>query len=517
MNNTQTHTIPESGEIAEKLSHYFEFKSLSEFKAQVKNYRKQVRDIYNSIVGESAKLSDKNKIFIEIKFANPQRAAKDISFLSEGKGLTISRKFDKSTFDAFSKIEERINNYLLNSDDPDLCLSNFVRVIKQADFPSIWYNEFADEKFLEIFLQLCERSQFVIDLFAEDKILREGFLSRDFLNDFSLDETQKIHLKNILFRLSVQLTIKLIQPEAASKFLSNTIQERIQLSSEGFSKNKKWKNDFLIIVLGSTGTGRMTFASDIDLIITVKNSGKYQNIQKEFQELLGILKKELSPFSVDCRLRPEGASSQLVWDFEKYIEYLINRARIWELQSFLKASFISGNEKLFINLSESFQHRLSKLTEKEILKGITEIRTKSLSSFPAEMNLIDLKKNSGGLSDVEYVAHYFLLLSPDSVLSFIGKAIPAVLRELTTQTKHKKVLNELTDNYLFIKNLEIFNQIAFSSSSSKISGDENKFNKLAKLLQFENGKALKKKLNSVLQFNRESYHQLSRKINNDTT
>ena len=110
----------------------------------------------------------------------------------------------------------------------------------------------------------------------------------------------------------------------------------------------------------------MTFASDVDLIFAVKNSGKYQNIQKDFQELLGNLKKELSPFSVDCRLRPEGASSQLVWDFEKYLEYLNNRARIWELQAFLKASFISGNEKLFVKLSETFQQRVSKLSEKEI-------------------------------------------------------------------------------------------------------------------------------------------------------
>jgi len=73
----------------------------------------------------------------------------------------------------------------------------------------------------------------------------------------------------------------------------------------------------------------MTFASDIDLIFAVKNSGKYQKIQNDFQDLLASFKKELSPFSVDCRLRPEGASSQLVWDFEKYVEYLNKRARIW--------------------------------------------------------------------------------------------------------------------------------------------------------------------------------------------
>jgi [glutamine synthetase] adenylyltransferase / [glutamine synthetase]-adenylyl-L-tyrosine phosphorylase len=505
MNNTQTHTIPESGEIAEKLSHYLGFKALNEFKEKVKDYRKQVREIYNSIVGESKITTDKSKIFSQIKFTNPQRAVSDISFLIEGKGLTVSRKFDKTTLEAFSKIEEKVFEYLLNADDPDLCLSNFVRVIKQAEFPSIWYNEFTDENFLKIFMQLCESSQFVIDLFAEDKILRESFLSRDFLNEISTDEIKKIRLKNILFRLAVRLTIKFIEPATASKVLSKTVREKIKWLSEEFSKKKKWKNDYLIIVLGSTGTGTMTFASDVDLIFAVKNSGKYQNIQKDFQELLGNLKKELSPFTVDCRLRPEGASSQLVWDFEKYVEYFSKRARIWEMQSFLKASFVSGDEKLFVKLTETFIQRVSKLSGKEILIEINEIRAKSISSFPAEMNLIDLKKNLGSLSDVEYVAHYLLLSTPETAFVFIGKAIPEILKELTTQTQYKKVLNELADNYIFIKILEIFNQIAFSSSSSKISGDEKKFEKLARLMEFESGAVLRKKLNSVLQFNRESY------------
>ena len=274
---------------------------MNEFKDKIKELRKEVRSIYNSVVGESKKVSEKKNFLHQIKFANPQRAANDISFLSEGKGLTVSRKFDKKSFEAFSRIEEKVYKYLLNADDPDLCLSNFVRVIKQAEFPSLWYNEFADENFINIFLQLCENSQMVIDLFAEDKILRESFLSRDFLSEVSTDEIRKNRLKNILFKLAVQLTIKLIEPGTASKVLSNTVREKIKSLTDEFSKKKKWKSDYLIIVLGSTGTGTMTFASDVDLIFAVKNSDKYQNIQKDFQEMLGNFKKNylLFPLTAD--------------------------------------------------------------------------------------------------------------------------------------------------------------------------------------------------------------------------
>jgi glutamine synthetase adenylyltransferase len=127
------------------------------------------------------------------------------------------------------------------------------------------------------------------------------------------------------------------------------------------------------------------------------------------------------------------------------------------------------------------------------------------------MNLIDLKKSSGGLNDIEYVAHYYLLSAAESDSKLIGESISQILSHLSTQSQQKKVLTELADNYIFIKNLEIFNQLAFSSSSSKLSTEENKFEKLARLMELESGASLKKKLNSVLQFNRESYSAIIRK------
>jgi glutamine synthetase adenylyltransferase len=344
----------------------------------------------------------------------------------------------------------------------------------------------------------------IIDIFAEDKILRERFLSRDVLSEVSESETVNVRLKEVLFKLGVQLALKLIEPDSASTILSKSVIEKIKSSIKNQIAKKKWKNDYFIIVLGSTGMETMTFASDIDLIFVAKNSTKYPNIQKDFQQLLGILKKELSPFPVDCRLRPEGESSQLVWDFEKYIEYLNKRARIWELQSFLKARFICGNNKSFKNLADSYLKRISQLTEEEVSKEISEMRSKSVSSFPAEMNIVDLKKNPGGLSDIEYIAHYLVLSKKKQSLDIIGKSIPEILIRFKEK---KKVLNDLSDNYIFLKKLEIFNQLAFNSSSSKISDDENRYNNISRLMRIKNGHTIKTKLNSVMKVNRERYSE----------
>jgi hypothetical protein len=52
------------------------------------------------------------------------------------------------------------------------------------------------------------------------------------------------------------------------------------------------------------------------------------HIQKDFQRLLQNLKDNFSGLEIDCRLRPEGKSSRLVWDLEQYKKYFSNRARI---------------------------------------------------------------------------------------------------------------------------------------------------------------------------------------------
>jgi glutamine synthetase adenylyltransferase len=108
------------------------------------------------------------------------------------------------------------------------------------------------------------------------------------------------------------------------------------------------------------------------------------------------------------------------------------------------------------------------------------------------------------LSDIEYIAHYILLAGEKQPNKVIGKSIPEILRYFKS---NKKVLNELAYNYIFLKKIEIFNQLGLSISSSKIAEDVKRLNKLARLMRIENGSVLKKKLNSTLQFNRETFSE----------
>jgi glutamate-ammonia-ligase adenylyltransferase len=508
MNNKQTHIIPESSEIAEKLSYYFKFKNLSDFRKKVDQYRKQIRAIFDSILESPDVKKLPKPVLSEIKFQNPQRALTDYHFLKEGKGLTTSRKFDIQSVESFGKIEPILIEYLRKSKDPDLTLSNCVRVIKNADFPSIWYHEFVDRDFFTAFLDLCQHSQKSIELFAEDKEIREVFLSREIFREINAEEIVNFRMKKVLFLLSSKIVLNLISASEASHLLSKVAKGKIKDIADDCFKNIKWEDDFFIAVMGSTGTGNMSFASDIDLIFAARNIQKHKKLEQNFQNLLKIFKENLSPFPVDCRLRPEGDSSQLIWEIDGYKKYFLNRARIWELQSFLKVKFVCGNKRLFNSLVNSYLKRIDILDTKEILKGITEIRTKALSAFPSEVKITDIKKHSGGLNDIEYIAHYLILSNPELVKKYIGSSTPEILINLSKEKKEWRFLKSLADNYIFLKQLEIFNQVTINSRSSKIGENTEGFNKLAILLKFKNESELRKKIRSTQKENRDAYLKL---------
>ena len=149
MNNAQTHIIPQDGEIAEKLSYFLGFETSAKFKKILNENRISVRKIYDSIFVKKNNKKFTDYGLAEINFTDPGRAAKNFLYLQEGKGLIGERRFDKKSAEAFKIIEPEVIKYLKTSFFPDKLVDNFVRLIRQAEFPSIWYSEFKRQKVLK--------------------------------------------------------------------------------------------------------------------------------------------------------------------------------------------------------------------------------------------------------------------------------------------------------------------------------------------------------------------------------
>lgn len=504
MNDLQTHTIPADGELAEKLAHFLKFNDLKSFKELLKDCKENVQSIYNSIVGISASEETKN-VFDRINFIDFKRAKSNFDFLRSGKSLFDKKQFDNRTTTAFEKIENELYNFLNDSIDPDLILENFVRIIRNAHFPKIWYEEFLDDKFFKLFLTLCERSQKSIDLFAEDKLLRDIFLSRDSLKPIDKNIWDILTLKDFYFRASVQLCADIIAPNKFSKLYTEYLNHKIISIIQNFIDDKNWRNDFFIAAMGSFGTGELSFASDIDLIFVVRNINEYSAIQKDFQNLLRNFRTDLPGLEIDCRLRPEGKSSQLVWDIEDYKIYFSNRARVWELQAFTKCRFIFGETKLYNNFHNHYIKTVKEKDESLIKKEMSEMRNKLYPNNDATFNI---KKSSGGLTDTDFIISFLFLINSDLLIE--RKKLHAENSfYLLNKTLNEDInIEQIENNFLTLKKIELFSQLVFNNKLSKIPIERLKIIKLSMMCGFSEADLFLKYLNEIQEQTKNIYKNI---------
>ena len=501
MNDQQTHSIPVEGEVAEKLANFLEFKDLTSFKKHLNILKDKVQKVYNAIVGTEIFIDIEND-FDKLKFTDNKRAKNNFEYLRTGKNLFEKKQFDVRTTAAFENIEEQLINFLTNSINPDLVLENFSRVIKTANFPQIWYEEFTDQKYFNLFLNLCEHSQKSIDLFAEDKFLRDEFLSRDCLIVYDKLLNIKLDLKTFNFNSSVQLTANILSSKIFSNLYSKYLDDNISAFVLDYSKDKKWDNNYFVAAMGSFGTSELSFSSDIDLIFIVRDILKFPGIQKDFQNLLTKVKLNFPGLEIDCRLRPEGKSSQLVWDISDYKKYFTNRARIWELQSFTKCRMIIGDKKLFDGFINNYIEVISQKNSTQIINEMQDMRKKL---YPISNDSFNLKKSPGSLADIDFIKSFHFLTFPDLLKQRFEN--PHInFFELIKQISQDKINFEMLENsFLFLKQIELTNQNVFNTKLSKIPTEEVKLKILANQCGFKDSKSFMSKLNETINYIRKDF------------
>ena len=496
MNNRQTHIIPAEGELLEKMSTHLRFKDGNSFNRMVTKSRKDVRKIYDSIFIEEDDSYSISYNLDEIGFEDKKKALRELQFLKEGKGIIGTKTFDSQSVKGFLQIENMFIDYLNNSETPDRILSNSVRIIKQADLPTIWFSELRDETFFNLFMELCEYSQYSVDLFAEDQELREFILNKKAFIKIPAKELIEYELKYTLLYLSAQLTVGLLSPATLMKILSTVIHGKIKSLFEAYSTKQKWKKDYFVAALGSLGSSTITFYSDLDLLFIVRDLKKYDKIENHFQELLALLRQNLKPFTVDCRLRPEGESSQLVWDIDDSKSYFNKRARVWEFQALTKISFVCGNKRLYNSLTKTASSCASRFNKKQISDELKEMHKKIIeSTSTAPVDLFNIKKNSGGLIDIEFIIHSVILNNTELFDAAMGKSFREQIELSSVKKLNANEKKELLIAFDFLKSIQLFNQTILTITSSKVILDVTKLRPIVSKMNYENSDKFREALN----------------------
>lgn len=493
MEDKQTHSIPTNNEIQLKLAFYLDFNDITKFNAKLNETRNKVRQIFNSILNDS-QLSGFNGLSLDsIQFKNKTECEKYLKFLRSGIGPVNQKRFESRTIKLFSEIEPALYDYLTKSKNPDKVINNFARIIERTKFPSLFYSEFRNKSFFNTFLTICEYSQRAIDLWIADKSLDEIFLSRRIFIEKLESHFTDFSLKQIQYILSVQFALKLINRDRLSLILSEFIDFRIK----NLLKKDNLPFRYFICGLGSYGTKDLNFESDIDLIFVTSHYDK-NYVTMFFVDVLEKLKSEIAPFTVDVRLRPEGAGSPLVWELDGYINYYKKRARIWELQTATKMRLITGEKVLYKKLLKVINERITKQNEKEIASGILSMYKNVIKENRSQLkNFLNIKKGRGTLVTIDFLIQ-FLILKKKYFLQIIDKRFTEKIDYLSGG--NKKLLS-LKENYLFLKNIEVSIQNIFNQKAVTVQKGNEKTEILSAFLNFENSASFISKINSVIEKN----------------
>jgi [glutamine synthetase] adenylyltransferase / [glutamine synthetase]-adenylyl-L-tyrosine phosphorylase len=272
-----------------------------------------------------------------------------------------------------------------------------VKVNLDIRLDDVMSNGDGSEQAMDI-LRVTHHTETFITLLADLGIGVEQALSVEKVSD---------HL-SALADLILQTTLERVWPGVAQKF---------GLSQDAASALPQ----FAIISYGKLGGKELGYASDLDLVFL------YQSNQPDYaaQEIYSLLAKRMinwltaytatgGLFEIDTRLRPNGSAGFLVTDADAFKKYQMregdNAAWVWEHQALTRARCSAGNLEVGAYFDRVRAEVLCQRRDIDVLRNeILEMRRKVHAGHPNVSGLFDLKHDSGGMVDIEFIVQYLVL------------------------------------------------------------------------------------------------------------
>lgn len=225
------------------------------------------------------------------------------------------------------------------------------------------------------------------------------------------------------FRVLSQDLEQLLSVEQVSDLLSEladcTLEVVLDMAWQQIPKRHLEHPRFAVIAYGKHGGKELGYASDLDLIFLFDDPDEnahelYANLAKRFNRWLSTQTAAGMLFETDFRLRPNGESGLLVSTIESFAAYQRRQGGVgawfWEHQALTRARFCVGDTAIghqFETLREEIlrQHRQWSEVQQEVLM----MRHKMQKTHSSPPGLFDLKLDSGGMVDVEFMVQALIL------------------------------------------------------------------------------------------------------------
>jgi glutamate-ammonia-ligase adenylyltransferase len=173
-----------------------------------------------------------------------------------------------------------------------------------------------------------------------------------------------------------------------------------------------------IVAYGKLGSREMSYASDTDIVF-LHGGDPSADATAQVRLATTVNRWLTAPtaagtlYETDFRLRPYGASGQLVNSLPGFRDYQLNAAWTWEHQALTRARFIAGTDALATGFTQLRREALGRVRDPEKLRAdVLGMRARILASRPRPAGLatdFDVKHSRGGVIDLEFIVQFLLL------------------------------------------------------------------------------------------------------------
>ncbi len=183
---------------------------------------------------------------------------------------------------------------------------------------------------------------------------------------------------------------------------------------------------FAIVAYGKLGGIELGYGSDLDIVFIHDSHGERQQtdgnkpldnavffarLAQRIVHMLTTMTPAGQLYEVDMRLRPSGGSGLLVSGLQSFEHYQLNDAWTWEHQALTRARVVAGVEWLRAEFDRIRRKVLAMQRDRDDLRReVREMRIKMRDELgSAQQSEFDLKKDSGGIADIEFMVQYLVL------------------------------------------------------------------------------------------------------------
>ncbi|MBU3608451.1 bifunctional [glutamate--ammonia ligase]-adenylyl-L-tyrosine phosphorylase/[glutamate--ammonia-ligase] adenylyltransferase [Polynucleobacter nymphae] len=222
---------------------------------------------------------------------------------------------------------------------------------------------------------------------------------------------------------------------------------------------------FAMISYGKLGGKELGYASDLDLVFL------YQSEESDYaaQEIYALLAKRMinwltsftstgSLFEIDTRLRPNGTAGFLVTNAEAFKKYQMregdNTAWVWEHQALTRARFSAGNPAVGAEFDLVRSEVLSQQRKiAQLRTEILEMRRKVHAGHPNASVEFDLKHDSGGMVDIEFIVQFLVLAYSHQYPQLVGNLGNIALLRIAGEASliDQKIASSVGDAYRLLR------------------------------------------------------------------